>query len=458
MANINDDSDIFGSSQDNSNTTMASMSPSTWKDPYNYESESFPKKLLRILGTGLANTGQVGGFAGSLAEGGLSKLLGKDVNIPFLPTLESIKKGREAFSEKFLPDKEYLEPRDIPTKIASAIGGDLPFIAATGGAGLLKSLASNATMSGLESMGTGPVGQMIGGALAGGGIDYVRHGGLAGSPLKPGQSERLFGVDTLTDFAQRTKKSAYEEAHKVGTKLKLDASVLENTLDSTLNRAQKDLTRPEYKALFDEVKTLGKDINRGKIDGSSILSARQKFNRLSKEAYAKGDKELGAHYDNIAKEIRSVVNKGKSVSAQYGKHVGSGDELVQAFANQGKLRNFLEKATELKFKNPLTKIILMGSGAGVGGILGLGKGAMPAVLGTAAGGTVGYASGLLAREVARVGQLAMRSPIIRQHLKKIMINVGKDRMKQLPFDLAKLDKEVSKATGNGQPYTLEDVL
>jgi hypothetical protein len=37
-----------------------------------------------------------------------------------------------------------------------------------------------------------------------------------------------------------------------------------------------------------------------------------------------------------------------------------------------------------------------------------------------------------------------------------MKSVGKNQMKQIPFNIAKLDAEIKKLSGNGIPYTLED--
>jgi hypothetical protein len=446
-----DDRDIFGDNYLQNNLNQQSIQPGEWKEPYSYESEPFLQKLIRSLGTGVAQAPNVLGVPGSIAEWTAGKTAGRDVNIPYLPTMSKIKKARQAFSEKYLPDKNYLEPNDFLSGVAANVGGDLPYIAATGVPGLLKSLGSGAAMSGVEKMGGGAIPQLAAGMLTSGGMDFARRGGLAGKAVKEGQKGGMFDLDSLTDFGQRTKKSAYESAYGVGKNIKIPDKNLAPALDGILTNAQKDLSKAEYKTLYDEIVSLGKNISKGKIDGETALRSRHKFNRLSKDAYRKGDKELGSYYEKVAKGLRSTVGIGSELSKDYGKFVGLGDEMVKSFADPNKVTQFFENATSLNLKNPLTKLLLMGVGGGIG--TAIGKNPIGAGLGVLGG----YTAGTIGREISRVGELAYKSPTIRKHLKEIGKNMAKDQLKQASFNIMKLDKELSKTMGNGMPYTWTDV-
>ena len=434
-----------------------SLMEANWKEPYSYGGESLLKKLGRSAATGIAHAPDILGLPGSLAEMVASKISGQDVDIPYLPDVGTFRKARQALAEKFLPDKDYLEPNDTMSQIASYIGNDLPFIVASGGAGALKSLLSSGTMVGAEKAGVGDIGQMILGGLASGGVDYVRHGGLAGMPLKAGQKERVGGIKTLTDFSDFVKHKAYGKAMGAGKKVKINAEPLEDYLINTLDTAGRRLTDTEYKALKAEIDTLSKDILAHQMTGDAALDARSKFNRLASEAASKGHSELAVKYEGVNKYIRNMVGEGSKSSKAYGKFVSQGDEIIKAINNQGKLRSWLEHATSFENTNPMTKMLLMGTGAVTGGLLGYHKGALPAVALSAAGGAGLYGAGLAAREAARTAQLIYRSPAIRKQFAKIMGMVAKDQMKMLPFQINKLDKEVTKLVGNGMPFTLEDV-
>ena len=436
---------------------MPSFQESEWQDPYDYAGESLLKKLGRSALTGVAHAPDIIGLPGSLAELVAGKIAGHDVNIPYLPTTGTFQKARQAISKKFLPDEDYLESIDLPSQIASYIGNDLPFIAASGGTGLLKSLLSSGAMIGAEKAGVGPVGQMAIGAGTSGIVDYARHGGMAGIKMKPDQKQRLGGVDTLYDFGERVKHSAFQGANKVGKGFNIPANELQDYLLNVLEDSGRRLTHEEYNALKNEINTLDKDILAGHMRGDVVIDGRAKFNRLAKEAAHKGKNELSVQYENIAKHMRGLVDKGKELSPEYSKFVSQGDRIIKTLNNQGKLRSWLEHMTSFENTNPMTKMVLMGTGAVTGGLLGYHKGALPAAALGAAGTAGAYGAGLLAREAARTANLIHKNPEIRKQLVKIMGMVGKDQMKMLPFQINKLDKQITRLVGNGMPFTLEDV-
>jgi hypothetical protein len=419
-----------------------------FKPQYNYEGESWPKYLGRVAATGVAHAPDVLGVPGTIAEWAASKTAGKPTEIPFVPTLETMKKGREAFAEKFLPDKEYLEGKDIPSKVATFVGGDLPFIIASGGTGVIRSIArslgSGASMVGAEKLGLGPIGQLVAGFLGGGATEFI--------PKKGGGA--VHGMETLTEFGEKAREAGYSKAHGFGAKVHLPANKISMDVNKTVMDARKNLTAKEYKDLLQEVNMM--DLDRGTMSGSDLLSSRKKINRLIDEAKSP---DQARAYMEIKKTISGGMDRVKQLSKGFAKHVGESDKLHDALSNQWKLRKWLNKSAALDKTSPMTKLILMGPGAlgaGIGAYSGgLGTAVQGAAIGAAAG-TAGMLAGRVSEAALRGIELSAKSPIIAKHLGNIMKSVGKNQMKQIPFNIAKLDAEIKKLSGNGIPYTLED--
>lgn len=434
---------------------------------YNYENEPFLQHLGRAGLTGLAHIPDIAALPGSAAQWAVNKIAGTpglEINAPGVPTFEKMKRGRQEIAGKYLPDINYLEPNDILTKFASFIGSDLPFIVASGGTGLVKraiqSAGSAIGMIGAEEAGLGPIGQFVGGLVGGGSTQFIpkiTKNIKTGALEKSGQA--LHGMDTLTEFGQKSKSGFYEKAHEIGKKLNIPVEDLESTIDKELSLARRKLPDKDYQELFKEVKSTGETITRGKMTGEDLLLARRKFNTLIGRVGPKSDK--GQIYTSIHKKITDAVEKGKSMHVGYGQNVTKADRLQSLLSNQGQLRSWLEKTNILEGKNPITRLLL-GGPASLGGLTGIvaGRSFPAAVQGAAMGAGIGATAVLgakLANTTLRGAELVIKNPIIAKHLGKIMAQVGKNQFKQLPYMVSKLDKDVRDLTGNGEPYDLKIV-
>jgi len=357
-------------------------------------------------GLGLGNLG-VSALTGSPSEA-VSKLQ-KGVS-------NTITSGalRKNITERLLPE-EYSQPSgkiesfldDIVSDVTSLLTGKVPL-----GQSLLRSFAGNISQEAVKALGGGDTAQVA-----------AKLGAMT-----------LAGVPGTRKSIEKFANTAYGNVEKgiKGKKVSADSlfKVAEKIHDSAGSSPHSDLIKKQAKQVLDSIE---------KVGGKRIISADKAWN-IGKDNNAwlrnKNIPEGAAPYLGELVEASKNATRDAAKSAGVITDFNAAEEIWKGLRNRSAIGSFLDKHVKIdSIKNPLTKALLFHQGLSILGPKGV---------------ALGVGAAYVSREASKLYDLLSQSKAAQRIYGDVIVNALKGNSAALIKNVARLDKEISRAEGHNK--------